>query len=310
MTVFATKTLVTGGSGFIGAWIVRRLLDEGHAVRVFDRVEKRDLLHRVAAGGANVDAVEWVCGDVGRPGDVVSALDGCSSVIHLAGLLTPECRDDPLLGLQVNLAGTVNVFEAARQLGISRVVYSSTAGVYGPDDGTRPEPATLYGVYKLAGEGVARVYWLEHGITSVGLRPFIVYGPGREGGASAGPTLACKAAVLGHAYEIPYTGSAGMVYVEDVADAFVQGLSAPDQGTHVFNLQGETASTQRIVECIRAVIPDARIGAHGAPMPIAPVLAADGLREQMPDLRHTPLERGIAATIDTYRTWNLRERGA
>lgn len=293
--------LVTGGGGFIGAWIVRRLLDEGHAVRVFDRADKRNLLRRVA--GDCADTVEWVCGDIARTVDVSSALEGCGGVIHLAGLLTPECRADPLLGLQVNLAGTVNVFEAARQLGIARVVYCSTAGVYGPDDGQRPDPATLYGVYKLAGEGVARVYWLEHRLSSVGFRPYIVYGPGREGGASAGPTLACKAAVRGESYAIPYTGSAGMVYVEDVAEAFVQALSVPQPGAHVFNLQGETASTERIAECIRAAVPGARIGTQGAPMPIAPVLAQDDLRQQMPRLSHTPLERGIAATVEAYRAW-------
>ena len=180
------KVLVTGGGGFIGAWIARRLLADGHAVRVFDRSERRELLQRVAGSAADV---EWRCGDIARAQDVASALEGCGGVIHLAGLLTPECRADPLPGMQVNLAGTINVFEAARHAGIGRVVYSSSAGVYGPEDGDRPEPATLYGVYKLACEGVARVSWIEHRIASVGFRPYIVYGPGREGGASAGPTL-------------------------------------------------------------------------------------------------------------------------
>lgn len=295
------KVLVTGGGGFIGAWVARRLLAAGQAVRVFDRSERRELMRKVA--GASAEAVEWVCGDIARASDVSAAIHGCSGVIHLAGLLTPECRANPWLGLQVNLAGTLNVFEAARKAGLARVVYSSTAGVYGPDDGSRPDPATLYGVYKLAGEGVARVYRLEHGVSSVGLRPFIVYGPGREGGASAGPTLACKAAVLHEPFVIPYTGSAGMVYVEDVAESFAQALSVPQEGAHVFNLQGETASTARIIDCIRSVIPDARVTAQGAPMPIAAQLAPDDLRVQMPGLPHTPLQRGIEATIEVYRRW-------
>ena len=237
------KVLVTGGGGFIGAWIARRLLADGHAVRVFDRSERRQLLQRVAGSAADV---EWRCGDIANAQDVASALQGCSGVVHLAGLLTPECRADPLLGMQVNLAGTIHVFEAARRAGIGRVVYSSSAGVYGPKDGHRPEPATLYGVYKLACEGVARAYWLEHRIASVGFRPYIVYGPGREGGASAGPSLACQAAARGEAFTIPYTGVTGMVYVEDVADAFVRALAAPPEGAHLFNLQGEPASTERI----------------------------------------------------------------
>jgi nucleoside-diphosphate-sugar epimerase len=295
------KVLVTGGGGFIGAWIARRLLADGHAVRVFDRAERRELLRKVV--GPAADGVEWVCGDIARPEDVGAALQGCGGVLHLAGLLTPECRADPLLGLQVNLAGTVNLFEAVRRAGLARVVYCSSAGVYGPDDGEVPAPATLYGVYKLAGEGVARVYWAEHGIASVGFRPYIVYGPGREGGASAGPTLACRAAVRGEAFTIPYTGTTGMVYVEDVADAFVRALSAPRQGAHVFNLQGETASTERLRDCIRCLGPQARVEAAGAPLPIAPVLAGDGLRELLPGVMDTPLAQGIGRTIEAYRAW-------
>jgi UDP-glucose 4-epimerase len=294
------KVLVTGGGGFIGAWIARRLLADGHAVRVFDRSERRELLQRVAGSAADV---EWCCGDIANAQDVASALQDCGGVVHLAGLLTPECRADPLLGMQVNLAGTIHVFEAARRAGIGRVVYSSSAGVYGPKDGHRPEPATLYGVYKLACEGVARAYWLEHRIASVGFRPYIVYGPGREGGASAGPSLACRAAARGEAFTIPYTGVTGMVYVEDVADAFVRALAAPPEGAHLFNLQGETASTERIVECIRALVPAARVQAQGVSMPIAPVLAEDGLRELLPDVMETPLAQGIGKTVEAYRAW-------
>lgn len=296
------KVLVTGGGGFIGAWIARRLLADGHAVRVFDRAARPALLQRVC--GAEGEKVEWARGDIARGEDVDAALSGCGGVIHLAGLLTPECRNDPLLGLQVNVAGTVNVFEAARRASLGRVVYSSSAGVYGPEDGDRPEPATLYGVYKLACEGVGRVYWAEHRMASVGFRPYIVYGPGREGGASAGPSLACRAAARGDAYTIPYTGVTGMVYVEDVADAFVRALRQPPEGAHVFNLQGETAGTDRILECIRAAAPEARVAAQGASLPIAPVLAADGLRNLMPGLRETSLVEGIAATVRTYRSWD------
>jgi UDP-glucose 4-epimerase len=296
------KVLVTGGSGFIGAWIARRLLADGHQVRVFDRsarAERGQLLEQVV--GPAAAGVEWVTGDIAAPTEVAGALDGCGGVIHLAGILVPDCRANPVLGAQVNLIGTVNVFEAARQAGLKRVVYCSTAGVYGPDDGSRPEPATLYGVFKFAGEGVGRVYWLEHGISSVGFRPFIVYGPGRESGASAGPTLACKAAVQGLPYEISYTGSAGMVYVEDVAAAFVEALAVPKEGAHVFNLAGETASMARIIDCIRAAVPGAQVTATGAALPIASELAVDGLREQMPGLPATSLELGISATVDFYK---------
>ncbi len=295
------KILVTGGGGFIGAWITRRLLDDGHAVRVLDRAERTALLHRIV--GDAIHEVEWRCGDIAQRPEFERALAGCDGIIHLAGLLTPECRANPDRALRVNLGGTLNVFEAALAVGLKRVVYSSSAGVYGPDDGQRPAPATLYGVTKLAAEGIARVYALEHGIASVGFRPYIVYGPGREGGASAGPSLACQAAVRGLPYEIPYTGEVGMVHIDDVAEAFVRALAVPEQRAHVFTLQGETASTDRVIEAIRAQVPSARITAAGASMPIAPRLAEDDLRQHMPELPNTSLATGIARTISTYRSW-------
>jgi nucleoside-diphosphate-sugar epimerase len=97
-----------------------------------------------------------------------------------------------------------------------------------------------------------------------------------------------------------------MVYVGDVVAAFVSALDTALPGARVYALQGETASTGRIVECIRAIVPGALIGACGAPMPIAERLAEDDLRACLPGLPHTPLEAGIETTIDVYRRWLSR----
>ena len=82
----------------------------------------------------------------------------------MAAILTPACQADPLRGAQINLLGTLNVFETARARGIGKVLYMSSAGVFGPDDGQHPRPTTLYGAWKLAGEGIARAYFADHGI--------------------------------------------------------------------------------------------------------------------------------------------------
>ena len=113
------------------------------------------------------------------------------------GVLTPTCSANPVLGAQVNLLGSLHVFDAALAHGVRQVVYASSAGVYGPDHADYPAPATHYGAFKLAVEGAARAYWPTQGLASVGFRPFIVYGPGRESGVSAGPSLACRAAAQG-----------------------------------------------------------------------------------------------------------------
>ncbi|WP_171016008.1 SDR family oxidoreductase [Ramlibacter sp. 2FC] len=155
----------------------------------------------------------------------------------------------------INLIGSLNLFEAARAQGLRQLVYASTAGVYGPDDARQPLPATHYGAFKLAVEGSARAYWRDHGLASVGFRPFVVYGPGRESGISAGPSIACRAAVRDEPYTIGYTGASGLIYVDDVATAFEQALLTPAQGASVYNLVGETATVDQVMAEIRRLVP-------------------------------------------------------
>ena len=117
-------------------------------------------------------------------------------VVHLAALQVPFVRANPPLGMRVNVAGTVNVFEAvSRRLDrIPGVAYASSTAVYSASDPSpAPEaggtsPSTLYGVSKLADEGMARVYAADNGLPSIGLRPYVVYGPGRDQGMTSGPT--------------------------------------------------------------------------------------------------------------------------
>ena len=143
--------LITGGGGFLGAWIIRRLAARGIELRVFDRRDDRGIVRAIAGGVA--DRLDWRTGDVASLADVSAAADGCDFAIHLAALLTPACAENPILGAQVNLIGTLNVFEAAKAQGMRGIAYASSAGVFGPDDGAIPYPTTHYGAFKLACEG-------------------------------------------------------------------------------------------------------------------------------------------------------------
>lgn len=288
------KTLITGG-GFLGQRLARELMGRGQAVRVLD------VAPGPAANAAASPQLEWLRGDVASLDDMARALDGCQQLVHLAALLTPACAADPLRGAQVNLMGTLNAFEAARRAGLRHVVYASSAGVYGPDDATQPRPTTLYGTWKLAAEGMARAYLADHGITSVGLRPFVVYGAGREVGLSSGPSLACRAAVAGHAYTIPFSGHTGLVYVDDVVNAFAAALAPLQPGAHVFNLPGVVASMDEVIAEIRCQVPGAVLAASGPPLPIAPDIAASDGRAVLGDLPVTSLRDGIAATLAACR---------
>lgn len=294
------KVLITGGGGFLGAWIVRTLTARGIGVRVMELREDRRIA-RAVLGGELADTLDWTTGDVRRADDVRAALRGCDHVIHIAGLLTPACQQDPLLGAAVNVAGTLNVFEAAKEAGIRKVLYSSSGGVYGPDDPDFPLPTTHYGAFKLANEGSARAYWLEHGIASIGFRPFVIYGPGRETGLTAGPTLACRAVARGEPYTIPYTGRSGLVFVGDVAAAYERAIMRSFDGAHVVNQAGHSTDMSEVIHALRQIDPAADIRAEGPPMPSLSTANGFTGEDVLGALDVTPVSAGLQITVEHYR---------
>ena len=294
------RVLLTGGSGFIGAWIVKRLAARGVEARIFDINPNRATVAGIAGEKLARD-LDWRVGDIRSTEAVAEAAAGCDGVIHMAGVLTPACQANPVRGAEINLIGTLNVFEAAKKHGFPSVVWASSAGVYGPDDPHTPRPTTLYGAFKLAGEGAARAYWADHKIPSVAFRPFVVYGPGREGGLSAAPSLAARAAAWGEPYEHSFTGSSGLIYVDDVAAIFERALTMPLTGANAYNLIGETATVDQVLAEVRRNVPDAKLTQSGPPLPIAPGVAEEGLDAFMPDRPKTSLADGIRQTIEHYR---------
>lgn len=293
------KILVTGGSGFIGAWIIRRLLVAGHEVRVFDINQDRTLVRSIAGKGA--EDIDWRPGDIRESDAVIDAAQGCETIIHLAAVLTPACQERPRFGAEIIVIGTLNVFEAARRHQMSKIVYASSAGVFGPKDGRIPFPTTHYGAFKLATEGCARAYFGDRGISSIGFRPFVVYGPGRELGLTAGPSLACRAAAEGRPYAFSYTGPSDMLFVDDVAAAFEAAVQRPIKGAHAFNLVGEVATVDQVIAEIRRHIPEATLSASGQTLPTAAPDSDPNAAAVLGDLRRTALSDGLACTIAFYR---------
>jgi nucleoside-diphosphate-sugar epimerase len=294
------RILLTGGGGFLGAWVVRRLVRRGIEPRVFDVGTDRGTVAEIAGEDVARD-LDWRVGDIRATTEVVRAAEGCNGVIHLAAVLTPACKADPVRGAEINLIGTLNVFEAARQHGFPSVVYASSAGVFGPDDPRHPCPTTHYGAFKLAGEGAARAYWADVGLPSIGFRPLVVYGAGRETGSSAGPSLACRAAARGEPYVHPFTGVTGLVYVDDCAAMFEHAVLTPATGAAVYNLIGDVVAVDDVLAEIRHNVPGARLRASGPALPIAPGVSEEGLDGFFPGRPRTSLAQGVKATIDHYR---------
>jgi UDP-glucuronate 4-epimerase len=300
------RFLVTGAYGCIGAWVLRQLVREGVDVVAAD-YSTDDRRVRALLGDEGRSGIEFVQVDVSRPDEVAALFEHePTHVIHLAALQVPACREDPVRGAQVNVAGTVAVFTGAASAK-ARVVYASSAAAFAADDdGTEPSghPDTQYGVFKLANEESARIFAAEAGLDSVGLRPYVVYGPGRDQGLTSSPTLAMQAAARGERYTIAYSGRSQLQFAPDAAAGFVAAARAPVEGAAVVNFPGITASVDEIVAAIERAVPEAAgtIDVTGPPLPFPPGLDASAFASVVGDLPVTPLDHGVAATIEHFRS--------
>ena len=298
------RFLVTGAGGCIGAWTVRQLVSEGAGVVAFDLAANPRRLELLMSE-EELSRVAWVEDDITSLQSVERVLEehGIEAIVHLAALQVPFCRADPPLGARVNVEGTVNVFEAVKRRGgrFGPVIYASSIAAH--DD------STLYGVYKRANEGTAAVYHSEHGISSLGLRPHTVFGPGRDQGVTSTPTVAMVAAAAGRDYEISFGGRVAMQYAPDVAACFVAAARSDYDGHVVSDLDGDVVSLDEIVAAIDAAAPDAAGRITHAEQPLPFPAQADGglLREAIGPVARTPFREAVADSVERFR--RLLDRG-
>ena len=315
MPVKAERFLVTGAAGCIGAWAVRLLLDEGVPVVATDLstdLRRFDLVSHGRGGRP-----EFAQLDVTSTRDVADVVAdyAITHVVHLAGLQLPFCAADPPLGAMVNVVGTVNVFEAIRAAGGPvGLALASSAAVFGPpaghaagvvSDGSPLQPDSFYGVYKAANEGTARVYAAGHGIGSVALRPFIVYGLGRDQGMTSDPTKAMLAAAAGVPFRIKFSGSMLLTYAPDCARAFIASArAAAGSGEAIsLNVPGHRIGVPALAGLIEDILPGSGglITWDHSPLPVPSLLAGPALRGAVGDVPGTTLGGGVRETIKGFQ---------
>jgi nucleoside-diphosphate-sugar epimerase len=255
-----TTALVTGGAGFIGSSIARRLLELGWDVRVFDNL-LTGFEESIPSG------VEFVRGDLRNLGEVKEACKGAEIVFHQGALRSvPRSVDDPVLTEECNALGTLHLLLGAEEAGVRRVVYASSSSVYGdvPSGRNRedmaPDPRSPYAVSKLAGELYCRVWAKERGLSTVSLRYFNVFGPGQhpESKYAAVFPAFISALVEGRTPEVHWDGeqSRDFTFIDDVVEANLAAANADSRadGEMVNVAEGRPKTVNEVLRAVSDAI--------------------------------------------------------
>ncbi|WP_254532642.1 NAD-dependent epimerase/dehydratase family protein [Natrinema gelatinilyticum] len=312
-----STVLVTGGTGFLGSYVVEDLVDTGHDVVAYDLSTDDRILDKLGVA----DDVTIRRGDVSEAIDVIRAVKetGTTHIIHLAALLTNTARDNPRAALDVNVAGTNNILEAARTLDdqVERIAWASSAAVYAPphnydgeyiDEDELVYPDTLYGATKEYNEHQARVYYEDYDISHVGLRPTVAYGPYRETGGSAFLANIIEKPALEESFSVDYGDQViDWQHARDIAQAFRKAAFTPDEdlSQRIYNVRGELATIREAADTVREILPNADLDvSDDGELPWTQNLDMTAAQDDLGYEVEYDLETGFREYIDTLREEN------
>ena len=310
--------LITGGLGCIGVMATRWLLENTNSrIVIGSRKANQEAVQQ--SFPKHTDRVQAASIDVLSTEALHNLLDEqqITRVAHMAGLQTPDCNEHRDLGLQTNLAGTQNLVEGikAARTKVQRFVFASSVAVYGPrvaypagrvPMSSEPKPVNVYGVWKLAGEHISRLFHEETGVDTISVRPGALFGPGRDRGLTSTPTTAMKHVAKGERYEIPYRSKQDYLYSPDVGAAVGSTLVEPFDGYAAFTLPSHTADTSTLVELMREVASELGVAASfditigQDEVPFICDLEYQPFLDAFPKVRQTELREAIRQSIVTF----------
>lgn len=318
------KYVVTGAQGFLGSWIIKRLLLQKDAEIVGLDVMSRPTIIKQICTKKELEKIDIVPVNITNFDNLLDFFKKYNPnyVIHLAGAQVPTCKDRPAFGALINVVGTANVFEASRlQNSVRTIVYASSAAVCGSSedynhtmikDDDFHNPRTLYGIYKQTTEGIAKIFWQDHGISSVGIRPLVCYGVGREFGISSDPTRAIKSAIMGHKMNVGFKGPTVFNFAQDIADIFIKTSVAVEKipNAYACNLSHCSSTVENFVEYIYDLLPKSKdyisIDPQANELPFPTKFSQNNLDLLLAnEIPKTELKRGIEETIELYKRLKL-----
>jgi len=258
--------LITGGAGFIGAYLAKRLVDEGEEVVLFDISPESRLIQPIR------HQVNIFKGDLSSWNDIFQAIQtyNISGIYHLGALLAVEAEENPTKAYQVNVNGTFYILEAARLFRLERVIYISSIASYGigiPDrvnEDVVQMPTSMYGVSKVISERLGEYYYRRFGVDFRALRFPAVIGAGRgAGGATAYSTLVVSEPALGRPYQIPVHEEAQipLLYIKDAIQSLLSLYRAENEKLkrRVYNIAGFSPTAKQLADTVKKHLPKATL---------------------------------------------------
>ncbi len=305
--------LVTGGAGFIGSHLVRRLLRDGYRVRVVDNYAtgKRENLEDVR------DGIEVIEGSITNPATVQRATKDVTTVFHQAAIPSvPRSISDPLGSNHDNVTGTLTLLMAARDAGVKRFVYAASSSAYGDTptlpkvETMRTDPLSPYAVAKLAGEGYCRAFHRVYGLETVALRYFNIFGPRQDPLSLYAAVIPRFITALLENREITIFGdgehSRDFTYVANAVDANMRAMTAVGVGGEVCNIAcGARFTLNQLVATLGDIMgatPRVRYASRRAgdvQHSLADISRAQSLLGYTP---HVPFYEGLVETVAHFRS--------